>query len=231
MSIERTTVYADPTLVTDPIGEAARLAPLLHVGRADTAGERSPTRARPQSPRHFVYLAHTVSRQRRRGGAGPEAPGIGFVPESARSYPAGSVAAAVIGAGPLRRPRRRRDREASTTRCWPGSRHARRRAGPARSRHPRHARDAGRRAARHRRRADARRGPAVAGRVLAARPGEGDRREQRHGRRGRRHERRRRSRWRVCIGATATDARARRRARATTTRRSPTSSSRARRTS
>jgi len=96
MSIERTTVYADPTLVTDPIGEAARLAPLLKVDEHTLLRSLS-DKGTAASPRRFVYLAHTVAD----GVAGAvqalKLPGIGFVPESARSYPAGSVAAAVIG--------------------------------------------------------------------------------------------------------------------------------------
>ena len=60
MSIERTTVYADPTLVTDPVGEAAKLAPMRADAESDAARARSPTRAPPSIPRRFAYLAHTV---------------------------------------------------------------------------------------------------------------------------------------------------------------------------
>ena len=61
LSVRRSTVYADPTLVNDPAGEAAKLAPVLHVdeqylaeaalGPARTASRTSrtpcPTTSRP----------------------------------------------------------------------------------------------------------------------------------------------------------------------------------------
>jgi cell division protein FtsI (penicillin-binding protein 3) len=96
MSIEKTTVYADPTLVTDPIGEAARLAPVLHVAQTRLLANLSDKGA-PTSPRHFVYLAHTVADNVAQAVQAMKLPGVGFVPESARSYPAGSVGSAVIG--------------------------------------------------------------------------------------------------------------------------------------
>ena len=96
MSIELTTVYADPTLVTDPIGEAAKLARVLPVSE-DELGRALANKGTPDSPRHFAYLAHAVSDRVAAAVHAMKLPGIGFVPESARSYPAGSVAAAVIG--------------------------------------------------------------------------------------------------------------------------------------
>ena len=70
MSIETTTVYADPTLVTDPIAEAARLAPrAARRGAARSCADLS-DKGTAASPRHFVYLAHTVTDTRRQGGAG-----------------------------------------------------------------------------------------------------------------------------------------------------------------
>jgi cell division protein FtsI (penicillin-binding protein 3) len=96
MSIEKTTVYADPTLVTDPIGEAARLAPALHVAESRLLANLS-DKGTPTSPHHFVYLAHTVADNVAQAVQAMKLPGVGFVPESARSYPAGSVGSAVIG--------------------------------------------------------------------------------------------------------------------------------------
>ncbi len=96
MSIERTTVYADPTLVTDAASEALALAPLLHVARS-TLVQRLADKGSVSSPRRFVYLAHTVPDEVAQAVKAKKLPGIGFVPESARSYPAGTVAAAVIG--------------------------------------------------------------------------------------------------------------------------------------
>jgi cell division protein FtsI (penicillin-binding protein 3) len=96
MSIELTTVYADPTLVTDPVAEAAKLARVLPVSEADLL-QALANKGTAQSPRRFAYLAHAVSDQVAQAVHAMKLPGVGFVPESARSYPAGSVAAAVIG--------------------------------------------------------------------------------------------------------------------------------------
>jgi cell division protein FtsI (penicillin-binding protein 3) len=96
MSIEKTTVYADPTLVTDAASEAATLAPLLRVAES-TLFRRLSDKGSASSPRRFVYLAHTVPDAVAVAVKAKKLAGIGFVPESARSYPAGTVAAAVIG--------------------------------------------------------------------------------------------------------------------------------------
>jgi cell division protein FtsI (penicillin-binding protein 3) len=97
LSIERTTIYADPTLVTDPFAEAARLAPVVHVS-APTLQQSLADKGTTAHPRRFVYLAHTVPDDVAQAVVAMKLPGIGFVPESARSYPAGSVAADLIGA-------------------------------------------------------------------------------------------------------------------------------------
>jgi cell division protein FtsI (penicillin-binding protein 3) len=96
MSIEKTTVYADPTLVTDPVAEAARLAPVLHVDEKGLVQSLS-ARGTAAAPRRFVYVAHTVPDAVAQAVQALKLPGIGFVPESARSYPAGAVAGSVIG--------------------------------------------------------------------------------------------------------------------------------------
>ena len=96
MSVERTTVYADPTLVTDPVGEAARLAPMLHVDEHALLKSLA-DKGTAKAPRRFVYVAHTVADEVAQAVQARKLPGIGFLPESARSYPAGSVGAAVIG--------------------------------------------------------------------------------------------------------------------------------------
>jgi cell division protein FtsI (penicillin-binding protein 3) len=96
MSIEKTTVYADPTLVTDPVAEAARLAPVLHMDEHGLLQSLS-ARGSADAPRRFVYVAHTVPDAVAQAVQALKLPGIGFVPESARSYPAGAVAASVIG--------------------------------------------------------------------------------------------------------------------------------------
>lgn len=96
VSITRTTVYADPTLVTDPVGEAARLAPVLHVPQQTLLAALS-DKGTPEKPRRFAYLAHTVPDDVATLVHALRLPGIGFMPEAARSYPADPIAASVVG--------------------------------------------------------------------------------------------------------------------------------------
>jgi cell division protein FtsI (penicillin-binding protein 3) len=91
LSVERSTVYADPTLVNDPAGEAAKLAPVLH---ADTQYLVKQLSARPY---RFAYLAHTVPDAVASAVTALGLPGIGLMPESARSYPAAPLAGALLG--------------------------------------------------------------------------------------------------------------------------------------
>jgi cell division protein FtsI (penicillin-binding protein 3) len=91
ISIERSTVYADPMLVADPIAEAAKLAPILHVDQAYLLKQLS---ARPLQ---FSYLAHTISDATTLAVQKLDLPGIGFVPESARDYPSGNLAGSLLG--------------------------------------------------------------------------------------------------------------------------------------
>jgi cell division protein FtsI (penicillin-binding protein 3) len=91
ISIERSTVYADPMLVPDPITQAAKLAPILHV---DEQYLRKQLSARPLQ---FSYLAHTVDDATAEKVRALGLPGIGFVPEPARTYPSGALAGALLG--------------------------------------------------------------------------------------------------------------------------------------
>jgi cell division protein FtsI (penicillin-binding protein 3) len=91
LSIRRSTVYADPTLVTDPLGTAAKLAPILKV---DQNSLLKPLSAKPS---RFAYIAHTVDDATVDAIDALHLPGIGFTPESARSYPAGTLAGALMG--------------------------------------------------------------------------------------------------------------------------------------
>ncbi|HET9728725.1 MAG TPA: penicillin-binding protein 2, partial [Acidimicrobiia bacterium] len=91
LSIERETVYADPTLVADPVSEAAKLAPVLHVSERYLRAQLS------DRPHRFEYLARAVDDNAAAAARALNLPGIGFVPESARTYPAGSLAGAIIG--------------------------------------------------------------------------------------------------------------------------------------
>ncbi len=91
LSIKRTTVYADPTLVTDPIATAAKLATVLHVD------EQYLVRQLSSRPHRFAYLARTVPDDVALAVKNLGLAGIGFMAESARSYPADVLAGDVIG--------------------------------------------------------------------------------------------------------------------------------------
>jgi cell division protein FtsI (penicillin-binding protein 3) len=97
LSIRRTTIYADPKFVADPLATAKALAPLVKVDE-QTLLQRLSDKGTPEQPRRFVYIARTVSDDVASAVEAAKLPGIGFVPESARSYPAGTVAGSLIGA-------------------------------------------------------------------------------------------------------------------------------------
>jgi cell division protein FtsI (penicillin-binding protein 3) len=91
MSIELTSIYADPKQVTDGITYAAELAPILHVTRKDLL-------ARLENKHFdFEYLARRVSDGVVNAVKKLELPGIGYLPESARRYPADPLAGSLIG--------------------------------------------------------------------------------------------------------------------------------------
>jgi len=90
ISLEARDVYADPAYVDDPWGTATTLAPILEMEVGDLVG-------RLTQETTFVYLARQVDlevagRVERLGLAG-----IGFLEASKRYYPAGSLAAQVLG--------------------------------------------------------------------------------------------------------------------------------------
>ena len=90
-----TTVYADPQQVARPdrVRGRARAGPARERGRAARDVSATPQVRVPQ------YLAHRRERQRRRRRCSKlDLAGIGFVPESARRYPAGPLAGSLIGA-------------------------------------------------------------------------------------------------------------------------------------
>jgi cell division protein FtsI (penicillin-binding protein 3) len=91
MSIELSAVVADPQQVLDPIAYAARLEPVLNVPDAELRALLSDRKYA------FKYLAHRVSDQVVEQVKHLGLPGISFVPESARRYPAGSLAGSLIG--------------------------------------------------------------------------------------------------------------------------------------
>jgi len=90
ISLEARDVYADPRYVTDPWHAATVLAPLL--GR--DPGELVRLLTQDGS---FVYLARQVDPALAERIAEKGLPGIGFLPTTRRSYPAGPLAAQVLG--------------------------------------------------------------------------------------------------------------------------------------
>ncbi len=91
LSVRRTTVYADPTLVVDPAATAAKLAPVLHVDQQYLVKQLS------LAPSRFAYLARTVDDTTAAAVQALGLAGIGFMPEPQRSYPAGALAGALVG--------------------------------------------------------------------------------------------------------------------------------------
>jgi cell division protein FtsI (penicillin-binding protein 3) len=91
LSIELSSVYADPQQVADPIAYAGVLAPILGVSEA-TLEERLGA-----TDYQFQYLARRVSDATVAQVRALDLPGVGFVPEQARQYPAGALASSLIG--------------------------------------------------------------------------------------------------------------------------------------
>jgi cell division protein FtsI (penicillin-binding protein 3) len=90
ITLDARDVYANPSLIEDPDSVAARLAPVL-----DTSADR--LRSVLSSDGTFQWVARQVDVDLASRIAGLELPGIGFLPSSVRSYPAGSLAPQVLG--------------------------------------------------------------------------------------------------------------------------------------
>ncbi len=90
ISLEARDVYADPRYVRDPWATAATLARLLDRDRAELAGLL-------REDTSFVYLARQVDLELAERIAALGLPGIGLLPSSRRSYPAGPLAPQVLG--------------------------------------------------------------------------------------------------------------------------------------
>jgi cell division protein FtsI (penicillin-binding protein 3) len=91
LSVNQQTVWANPKVVTDPVGYAAKLAPVLGMDQkvlADRLGQRSHA---------FVYLARKVDDSTAEAVKKLGLEGVDFVPESKRFYPSGTLAAPVLG--------------------------------------------------------------------------------------------------------------------------------------
>jgi cell division protein FtsI (penicillin-binding protein 3) len=91
ISVEQSSVYADPTLVADPAAYARALAPVVGTDEATLLARLS------DRSRRFVYVARTVDDAVAAQVAELALPGVGFVPEPERRYPPGDLVAAVVG--------------------------------------------------------------------------------------------------------------------------------------
>jgi cell division protein FtsI (penicillin-binding protein 3) len=91
LSVPATTISADPRVITDPVGYAAQLAPIVGIDPAELAADL----AQPDTA--YVYVARKVDDATADAVKALDLPGINYEPESARSYPAGSIAAPVVG--------------------------------------------------------------------------------------------------------------------------------------
>ena len=90
LSIDRTTIYADPSLVDDPLAAAKALAPIL-------AQPVNSLQALLTKPGRFVYLARKVDDAAAKQVKDLQLAGIAFTDESARMRPAADLAAPLIG--------------------------------------------------------------------------------------------------------------------------------------
>jgi cell division protein FtsI (penicillin-binding protein 3) len=91
ITLDARDVYANPTLVTDPVGEASTLAPILGVPRTDV------TAALRTTGTTFAYIDRGVSIDIATRISDLALPGIGVLPSERRMYPSGSIAAQVVG--------------------------------------------------------------------------------------------------------------------------------------
>jgi cell division protein FtsI (penicillin-binding protein 3) len=90
LSIDRTTIYADPSLVVDPLGAARALSPILNLPVKTLQTELT-------KPGRFVYLARKVDDTIAKKVKDLRLAGIALTDESARLRPAAELAAPLIG--------------------------------------------------------------------------------------------------------------------------------------
>ncbi len=91
LSIDRTTIYADPSLVVDPLGAAKALSPVLQLPVKSLQTMLT-------KPGRFVYLARKVDDVIAKKVADLHLAGIASTDESARLRPAAELASPLIGA-------------------------------------------------------------------------------------------------------------------------------------
>lgn len=90
ISLEARDVYADPRWITDPWSEATRLAPILGLDVREVVASLTGAGS-------FEWVARQVDLDVAKKVEALNLPGIGFLPVSKRYYPAGTLAAQVLG--------------------------------------------------------------------------------------------------------------------------------------
>lgn len=88
------TIYADPRVIADPAGTAARLAPVLGFDSQHTVAL---TRELSDRTRAFVYVARQVDAEHAAAVAALDLPGVSAYDESKRSYPGAGVGGSILG--------------------------------------------------------------------------------------------------------------------------------------
>jgi cell division protein FtsI (penicillin-binding protein 3) len=97
MSLPAKDVYADPRLVRDPREEARTIARILRLKVRDVRPLLATTTDRHGTPIRFVYVRRGVDLTVAKRLQDEHLPGIGFLGDTRRYYPAGSLAPQVLG--------------------------------------------------------------------------------------------------------------------------------------
>jgi cell division protein FtsI (penicillin-binding protein 3) len=101
MSVPKKSIFADTKLVTDPVAEAAALAPVLGIEASALQAKLSQQRADPTTgvmePDRFVYLARKVELDVADRVEALGLAGISFLDETAVANPSGTLARNLIG--------------------------------------------------------------------------------------------------------------------------------------
>jgi cell division protein FtsI (penicillin-binding protein 3) len=90
VSVQTTSIAADPRLVEDPHGVAKRLAPRLKLGRTTLQEKLA-------SKRHFVWLKREVAPETTEAIRALKIEGLLYMPETSRVYPAKTQAGQLLG--------------------------------------------------------------------------------------------------------------------------------------
>ncbi len=91
LSVQQPTVWANPQVVSDPAGYAAKLAPVVGVPVSTLTARLSDTSLQ------FVYIARRVDDSVAKRVRALNLPGVAFIEEPTRVYPARTLAAPVLG--------------------------------------------------------------------------------------------------------------------------------------